>query len=268
MPSRWNAAARRSGRSTIPTRRLGWCAALDRLVRETALPTRYIHYGTQATAITPSPDGPVVTVRTGDNTDSLTASAVILATGATTGLARAFGIDGAPDGAISVTAYAHGPNEPHLVFDLSPKARPGYRWRFPAAGGGLNLGICLMQHGQGLIPPAARAALLSDYSATQADPWRGGIGWLWSGRGHRWHHPAGILSTGDAAGLVDPITGEGIGPALTSGRMAGEALIAYLKDPDRPVDALATYSRKLQAHFAAIYAPSALRSTWSALVAA
>jgi flavin-dependent dehydrogenase len=242
--------------------------ALDRLLRESALPTRNILYGAAAMGITLSPDGPVVTIRIGGKIESLRASAVVLATGASAGLARMFGIDGAPEGAISVTAYADGPEERYLVFDLSADVRPGYNWRFPAAGGGLNLGICIMRHGHGLIRTAARVAFLKNNGVTQAEPWRGGIGWLWSGRGRRWHHPAGILSAGDAAGLVDPITGEGIGPAFASGRMAGEALIAYLSDPRRPTEALAAYSRKLSAHFDAIYASSALRNTWSALIAA
>ncbi len=38
--------------------------------------------------------------------------------------------------------------------------------------------------------------------------------------------PAGVLPVGDTAGLVDPLTGEGIAGALESGRLAAEALLA------------------------------------------
>lgn len=53
------------------------------------------------------------------------------------------------------------------------------------------------------------------------------------GRGH-------ILLAGDAAGLVDPITGEGIALAMESGAMAAEATIAALK-ADQPQHALRHY---------------------------
>jgi geranylgeranyl reductase family protein len=53
-----------------------------------------------------------------------------------------------------------------------------------------------------------------------------------------------VLLAGDAAGLVDPITGEGIGHALESGRLAAEAAIAALSEGD-PKRALPLYRRKL-----------------------
>lgn len=54
-----------------------------------------------------------------------------------------------------------------------------------------------------------------------------------------------ILLAGDAAGLVDPITGEGIGYALQSGHLAAEAAIEALRAA-RPERALALYRRRLR----------------------
>jgi flavin-dependent dehydrogenase len=43
----------------------------------------------------------------------------------------------------------------------------------------------------------------------------------------------GLLLAGDAAGLADPLTGEGISFAIRSGRMAGEAILAAGDRPGR-----------------------------------
>ena len=53
-----------------------------------------------------------------------------------------------------------------------------------------------------------------------------------------------VLLAGDAAGLVDPITGEGIGWAMRSGQFAGAAAVAALA-AGRPGTALDGYQRRL-----------------------
>jgi len=53
-----------------------------------------------------------------------------------------------------------------------------------------------------------------------------------------------VLLAGDAAGLVDPITGEGIGHAMASGDMAARAAIRALAE-GRPARALRHYRRAL-----------------------
>ncbi len=54
-----------------------------------------------------------------------------------------------------------------------------------------------------------------------------------------------VLLAGDAAGLVDPITGEGIGYAMHSGALAAKAAIAALTAGD-PLAALPEYRRRLR----------------------
>ncbi|EAQ23668.1 geranylgeranyl reductase family protein [Roseovarius sp. 217] len=54
-----------------------------------------------------------------------------------------------------------------------------------------------------------------------------------------------VLLVGDAAGLVDPITGEGIGYAMQSGQLAAKAAIAAL-GAGRPQTALSHYRRALR----------------------
>ncbi len=52
-----------------------------------------------------------------------------------------------------------------------------------------------------------------------------------------------VLLVGDAAGLVDPLTGEGISYAVRSGQIAAEVLAAGALDPERVRHA---YERKLR----------------------
>jgi len=44
----------------------------------------------------------------------------------------------------------------------------------------------------------------------------------------------GLLLAGDAAGFIDPITGDGVRLALRGGELAAEAALASLEHPDRP----------------------------------
>jgi menaquinone-9 beta-reductase len=53
-----------------------------------------------------------------------------------------------------------------------------------------------------------------------------------------------VLLAGDAAGLVDPITGEGIAWAIKSGQYAGEAVVEALTAHD-PARALPAYQRRI-----------------------
>lgn len=59
----------------------------------------------------------------------------------------------------------------------------------------------------------------------------------------------GTLLVGDAAGLVDPFTGEGIGAALESGKLAAEVLDGALATADPMRESLGEYDRRLDAAF-------------------
>ncbi len=125
-----------------------------------------------------------------------------------------------------------------IDFDAAPW---GYGWAFPKAGS-LTLGVGgIHRHNPDLRPRLA--AYLRRHGA---DPESLSV------KGH--FLPAGdfrpvpgrgaVLLAGDAAGLVDPMTGEGIGHAIASGRMAAEAALAALSG-GRPEAALPHYARAL-----------------------
>lgn len=163
------------------------------------------------------------------------------------------------DGVHSATARAlwgraHDPARVAFALEVEAPPRPGpdvldidlgaaawgYGWAFPKAGG-LTVGV------GGLQPqnPDLRARL-DRYLAAQDAP---------AGLRVKGHHlPFGetravpgegrVLLAGDAAGLVDPITGEGIGWAVHSGRLAALAAARALA-AEAPGAALGHYAAAL-----------------------
>jgi flavin-dependent dehydrogenase len=120
--------------------------------------------------------------------------------------------------------------EPHILF-WEPEHRrafPGYGWIFPGPDGLANVGL-----GAGATassrPAREMDAFLGHASdmgvlESRARPDRIIGGWLSMGT----TSPASgrTLVVGDAAGLVNPLQGEGISEALSSGRAAAEAILA------------------------------------------
>lgn len=150
---------------------------------------------------------------------------------------------------------------PHdLVFDFAPIAG-GYGWLFPK-GDHLNIGV------GGFVPQLAKSeatasdptggdpamqyesvtrALLDTYTRTKLGvelrrlPEVRVTGQHLGLGGHLYMPRGRVLLTGDAAGLVDPLTGEGIHSALVSGQAAAAAIVevlpTILPGPARPAKA-------------------------------
>jgi flavin-dependent dehydrogenase len=110
---------------------------------------------------------------------------------------------------------------------------PGYGWLFPGADGGANLGLGV---GTGPHRQAGSAAVrflprfvahLGDLGlvepACSTDRRLGG--WLKMGMVGTTPAHDRVLLVGDAAGLINPLQGEGISQALQSGRWAAEAVL-------------------------------------------
>jgi geranylgeranyl reductase family protein len=141
-----------------------------------------------------------------------------------------------------------------LVFDFSPLPG-GYGWLFPKADH-INIGVGAFAPSGGA--PATHLkqvtrALLANYAhrklgITNLSHITGqhlGMG------GHNYIPRGRILLTGDAAGLVDPLTGEGIHSAIVSGQAAAAAILsndphiaaAYARNL-RPLQETLTFSRR------------------------
>jgi geranylgeranyl diphosphate/geranylgeranyl-bacteriochlorophyllide a reductase len=79
----------------------------------------------------------------------------------------------------------------------------------------------------------------------------------------RWDNGRDVVLAGDAAGVVAPASGEGIYYAMTGGRLAGEAALAYLRSGD--AKALATARKRfMKAHGKVFWVLGVMQHFWYA----
>ncbi|MCK5077453.1 MAG: NAD(P)/FAD-dependent oxidoreductase, partial [Calditrichia bacterium] len=132
---------------------------------------------------------------------------------------------------------------------------PGYLWIFPCSGGMANVGVCLPKK-YVLMKNINLNKLMDDLTTKSSFKNRfknaeliGKVkGWtLPVGTKKRQIHGNGFILTGDAAGLIDPFSGEGIGNALTSAKFASETFKKVFPENDFSAEALKEYPDKLWA---------------------
>lgn len=169
--------------------------------------------------------------RNGVGLSEIQADAVVLAHGVNGRLSADWGIDGLPIKVPAVSRYQNGAPPKGLHFRFEPeKYGPGYVWEFPVDSASLNVGIFSLERTdiRSAMNKYEAAAESASAVAPETTKWRGAYEPLWTGEGRAWcAGGGGIISCGDAAGVVDPLTGEGIGPALLTGRMAGLAAAEF-----------------------------------------
>lgn len=186
----------------------------------------------------------------------LDAQQVVLRDGQRLGYAVLIGADGANSG-VARALYGAAFDHDRIGFGLeieAPAPAPdapvridfgaaewGYGWNFPKAGsstigiGGVN--------GRNPDMKAAMARYTDIFGATGTGKVKGAflpfgdVRWK-PGRRE-------VLLAGDAAGLVDPITGEGIAYAMKSGALAGEAAVEAIR-ANHPPRAITLYRQKLR----------------------
>ncbi|GAA6209641.1 geranylgeranyl reductase family protein [Cognatishimia sp. WU-CL00825] len=120
-------------------------------------------------------------------------------------------------------------------------AKWGYGWSFPKQHS-VTIGI----GGLHRLNPGMKAQLtryLNDLNVAEGAKVKGHF--LPFGHFRKTPGKGAVLLAGDAAGLVDPITGEGIAFALKSGQLAAQAAIEALTD-NAPETALRRYKRALR----------------------
>ncbi len=133
------------------------------------------------------------------------------------------------------------------------EALPGYFWIFPLENGCANVGIgmvhkYLKKHRVDLVQALHKVihspAFKDRFAA--ARPLEEPVGWnLPAGSKHRRIYGEGFLLLGDAASLIDPFTGEGIGNALYSARTAVETAVEALQANDFSARFLKRYDQRL-----------------------
>ncbi len=132
---------------------------------------------------------------------------------------------------------------------------PGYFWIFPLEEGYANVGIGMLHKyikEQNVdLKVALQHAIDSPAFAERfvdAEPMEKPVGWnLPVGSLHRKSYGNGFLLLGDAAGLIDPFTGEGIGNAMYAGKYAAQTAKEALEANDFSEAFLKRYDENLWA---------------------
>ncbi len=174
----------------------------------------------------------------------ITARAVVAADGANSTVRRLIGLPASPGRhtAIAVRGYADVPVEDDVqLIAMQRDGWPAYAWSFPVGDGSANVGFGMLLprlHATGLpgrevlhgrlaelLPHLPARDLRAHHLPLSPGRPRPGVG--------------RVMLAGDAAGLVNPLTGEGIYYALLSGRLAGEAAVRAAAEP------LPVYRREL-----------------------
>ncbi len=153
-----------------------------------------------------------------------------------------------------------GSGEQDLWVWFEPDILPGYVWSFPLADGIVNFGFCALRASKGGHKKTGRDMAEIWRSLTtrahiaevlgHTEPFGAQRAWPIPSRGvgemPLAHGP--VLFCGDAAALADPLTGEGIGQALLTGRLAAEAIAtgtSYERSVKQAIGADNRFSRLL-----------------------
>ncbi len=212
-----------------------------------------IHWSTEARPVIDD-HGRVIGVDAGER--RWTADLVVLATGAPGAAARLVGAERIPDEpfGLAIRSYVESPRhlDRHLeacltLTDEHGVAIPGYGWLFPAGDGTVNIGVGALSTMKGFTRLNLNR-LFESYYATVRESWDLGEpierprAWRLPMSASRRHGP-GWVAIGDAAGLVNPMNGEGIDYGLESGILAADLFL------DDPVTAPARYDREVGDRF-------------------
>lgn len=193
-------------------------------------------------------------IRAGD--EMIAADLVVVAAGAPGAVARALGAerDPAEPFGLAIRSYVESPrhDDRHLeacltLSDRSGVAVPGYGWMFPAGDGTVNIGVGALSTMKD-FKKLNLNTLLDDYRSLVRTTWQVGD---YLERPRAWRlpmstvrrHGEGWLAVGDAAGLVNPMNGEGIDYGLESGMLAAQLFL------DDPAGAPDRYDREIGRRF-------------------
>ena len=181
-------------------------------------------------------DGRVVGVSTPSG--RIDADLVVVAAGAPGKIARMLGAERVADEpfGLAIRAYAETPRHGEDMLeacltlrDASGTPVPGYGWMFPCGDGTVNIGVGALSTMRG-FKSLNLNNLLDAYRDLVIDSWSLGEylerprAWRLPMSVQRRHGP-GWVAIGDAAGLVNPMNGEGIDYGLESGMAAVDAFM-------------------------------------------
>jgi len=130
--------------------------------------------------------------------------------------------------------------------DLAPG---GYAWVFPKGNNLANVGIALAPAvaGSKKAMPMLRDFMKKRFGHVEPKPLKKVVGGIPEFCGRRFMLKKNVMVTGDAARLLDSITGAGIANALWSGRLAAETAIEYFHDGGSDPSILKRYPERWMA---------------------
>jgi digeranylgeranylglycerophospholipid reductase len=183
-------------------------------------------------------------------------SVVIAADGIESMIARWAGID-------TLLPTDHMDSAAQFLFDGVPELDPtrmefyfdtelapgGYAWVFPKGNHLANVGIAVAPSvaGSRKAMPMLREFMKKRFGSISPTPLKKAVGGIPEFCGRRFMLRKNVMVTGDAARLLDSITGAGIANALWSGRLAGEAAVEFLQDGGRDLSILNRYPARWMA---------------------
>jgi len=157
------------------------------------------------------------------------ARTVIGADGANSVVRRLLGAPAGPprSTALAIRGYAPSVLDPGaLMIEFADGPYPAYAWSFPVADGGANVGYGVFDRRGAGNRQEFLDALHRLLPGQEPHPATIRGHHLPLSTGPRFHPDGRVLLAGDAASMVNPLTGEGIFDAVASGVLAGRAALA------------------------------------------
>jgi geranylgeranyl reductase family protein len=183
---------------------------------------------------------------------------VIGADGATSIVAQKVGAEKIPNEHLCSATRVYYKNvsglTPNIEIHFIDSVMPGYFWIFPLENGMANVGLGMvvkdrMDRNLNLVTetekviaehPVFKERFKNAEKLTDVKAWT-----LPFGSFKRTLHGPGYLLIGDAASLVDPFSGEGVGNAMTSAKFASEIIDECIKSNDFSMEKLAQFDQRL-----------------------
>jgi geranylgeranyl reductase family protein len=220
-----------------------------------------VHEKTSVTSVDAGSSGVLVHAKRGTKTVRYRGRLVVGADGANSVVAKRSGltVDDPRYIAVAQRAYATVDDDVgEAVFFFDTDLFPGYGWMFPLGGGKVNLGVGILSEARntfGLHVPELFASFLEGLRDVHprcktlelCAPPIGGIVKTYGAAGPN-HFDGGLL-VGDAGSFVDPMTGEGITPAMESALLASPVLVEALAAGRCDAAKLSAYETAFRAHF-------------------
>lgn len=203
--------------------------------------------------------GVTVQVEQGSLSESFRATLAIIATGASTALLSSIGINAPKPNIVAARAYYEGITAlpSYFQFRFDGVVLPGYGWVFPLSPSSANIGAGFIRIGKREHHQSAQTAfngfLQSPALKTQlAGAKQVGVPKSFPIRtdfATASTFAERVLLVGEAAGLVNPLTGDGIDFALESGKIAAEHIQHMLRLGDVSRTQLQTYDTMLRQRY-------------------